>query len=109
MRFAKDKKFTRFLNIIRQRVPTQEEIDAVFDWSKCIVSTAKVREDEQAGAEVASARGLGVQQSAGLLTLAQRGGCCDTLLLRAVLGCRLPRSPRRVGLCCAPTGSHVSA
>jgi hypothetical protein len=44
MRFAKDQKYTHFLNIIRHRKPTQEEIDAVFEWSECIVTAAEVRD-----------------------------------------------------------------
>jgi hypothetical protein len=42
MRFAKDPAFTHLLNIIRTRKPTQAELDAVFDWSKCLVTTQQV-------------------------------------------------------------------
>jgi hypothetical protein len=42
VRTANDPVFTRFLNIIRVRRPTQAELDAIFDWSKCLVSTNEV-------------------------------------------------------------------
>jgi hypothetical protein len=43
MRFANDVPFTRLLNIVRVRKPTQAELDAVFDWGTCLVGMTEVR------------------------------------------------------------------